>query len=153
MSHCIKCNFESVFRVSYTIQITNSKLTVAYEQQGNICQFGRDYKVQIVSRLQGCIPHFLRVSFTLFILISFCHWQGLYFCVSSNNDDTINVVIKRIYDRQEIYTKISRNKMKEILLLCTENVHFTFENNFYQQKYREIMGSPLCPALAVIFMV
>lgn len=43
--------------------------------------------------------------------------------------------------------------MKEILLLCTENVHFTFENNFYQQKYREIMGFPLCPALAVIFMV
>ena len=43
--------------------------------------------------------------------------------------------------------------MKNLLLLCTKNVYFTFENNIYQQKDGVTMGSPLGPVLAGIFMV
>ena len=43
--------------------------------------------------------------------------------------------------------------MKNLLLLCTKNVRFTFENNIYQQKDDVAMGSPLGPVLAGILMV
>ena len=42
--------------------------------------------------------------------------------------------------------------MKNLLLPCTKNVYFTFEN-IYQQKDGVAMGSPLGPVLAGIFMV
>ena len=43
--------------------------------------------------------------------------------------------------------------MKNLLLLCTKNVRYTFGNNIYQQKDRVAIGSPLGPVLAGIFMV
>ena len=43
--------------------------------------------------------------------------------------------------------------MKELLTLCTENVHFMFYNQVYQQKDGVAMGSPLLPVLDGIFMV
>ena len=43
--------------------------------------------------------------------------------------------------------------MKELLLLCTKNVHFTFNNEIYQQCDGVAMGSPLGPVIAGIFMV
>ena len=43
--------------------------------------------------------------------------------------------------------------MKELLLLCTKNVHFTFNNDIYQQCDGVAMGSPLEPVTAGIFMV
>ena len=49
-------------------------------------------------------------------------------------DYTIDLTLKRIYGDKEIETEISRNDMKNLLLLCTKNVYFTFENNIYQQN-------------------
>ena len=43
--------------------------------------------------------------------------------------------------------------MKNLLLVCTKNVYFTFENNIYQQKDGVSMGYPFGAVLAVIFMV
>ena len=43
-------------------------------------------------------------------------------------DYTINIKLRRIYDDNELYTNISKKEMKEILLLCTKNAHFTFNN-------------------------
>ena len=43
--------------------------------------------------------------------------------------------------------------MKELLLLCTKNAHFTFNNEIYQQCDGVAMGSPLGPVIAGIFMV
>ena len=68
-------------------------------------------------------------------------------------DFTINLVLKMIYDRKERQTKISKNEMKGLLLLCTKIIHFTFENNLYQQKDRTVMESSLSPLLVGIFMV
>ena len=68
-------------------------------------------------------------------------------------DYTIDLALKRIYDNKEIKTTISRTDMKNLLLLCTKNVHFTYNNDIYQQKDGVAMGSPLGPVLAGIFMV
>ena len=42
--------------------------------------------------------------------------------------------------------------MKEILMLCTKNVHFTFNEEVYKQVDGIAMESPLAPVLADIFM-
>ena len=43
--------------------------------------------------------------------------------------------------------------MKQLLMLCTKNVHFTYDNKVYQQNDGVAMGSPLGPVLSEIFMV
>ena len=61
-------------------------------------------------------------------------------------------MINRIYNR-EINIDISWSEMKELLYLCTRNVHFSFDNNIYIQNDGVAMASPLGPILANIFMV
>ena len=68
-------------------------------------------------------------------------------------DYTIDLTLKQIYGDKEIDIRISRKDMKNLLSLCTKNVHVTFGNNIYQQKDGVAMGSPLGPVLAGIFMV
>ena len=41
-------------------------------------------------------------------------------------DAAIDIVLKRIYDNREINTAISKREMKELIKLCTEDVHFNF---------------------------
>ena len=60
-------------------------------------------------------------------------------------------MLKRINENHEISIPITRNEMREILLLCTKNGHFTF--SFYLQTDAVAMGSPLGPVLAGIFLV
>ena len=67
--------------------------------------------------------------------------------------ETIEVILKRIYINKEITTDIPKKEMKELLILCTKNVHFTFNNETYIQVDGVAMGSPLGPVLANIFMV
>ena len=68
-------------------------------------------------------------------------------------DYTIDLTLKQIYGDKEIESKISMKDGKNLLLLCTKNVHFTFENNIYQQNDGVAIGSPLRPVLAGIFTV
>ena len=64
-------------------------------------------------------------------------------------DRTIDIVLRRIYDKHEI----TRSEMKELLILCTKNVPFTFDNVIKVQKDGVAMGSPLGPVLSDIFMI
>ena len=50
-------------------------------------------------------------------------------------------------------TSLTKNEMKEMLILCTKNVHFTFESRTYVQADGVRMGSPLGPVLVDIFMI
>ena len=68
-------------------------------------------------------------------------------------DETIDIIIKRIYDKKEINTDIPKKEMRELLYLCTKNAHFTLNNKTYLQVDGVAMGSPLGPVLANIFMV
>ena len=61
--------------------------------------------------------------------------------------------MKQIYDDNELRVSISRNEIKELLLLCTKKVHFTFDGKIYMEVDGVAMGSPLGPVLADIFMI
>ena len=62
-------------------------------------------------------------------------------------------MLNRVYNSREINTDIRRSEMKELLYLCTKNVHFSFDNKIYIQNDVVAMGSPSGPILANIFMV
>ena len=47
---------------------------------------------------------------------------------------TIDITLERIYDCKEINTQITRFEMKELLTLCTKNVHLAFHNQVHQQN-------------------
>ena len=68
-------------------------------------------------------------------------------------DQTISLVFKRLYRKHEISTNIATQELKEMLILCTKNVHFTFNEEVYKQTDGIAMGSPLGPVLADAFMV
>ena len=68
-------------------------------------------------------------------------------------DITIDVILKRIYDENEVNTNIPKQQMRDLLLLCTKNVHFSYNGDIYTQADGVAMGSPLGPVLAGIFMV
>ena len=43
-------------------------------------------------------------------------------------DRTIDIILKRKCEKNEIVTLITKNEMEEMLILCTKIVHFTFES-------------------------
>ena len=65
---------------------------------------------------------------------------------------TIDIILRKVYDEKLIKTKIQREDMKELLLLCTQGVPFTFNNETYLQIDGVMMGSPLGALFANIFM-
>ena len=68
-------------------------------------------------------------------------------------DQTISIILNRIYDKREINTDITRSEMKKLLYLRSKNAHFLFDNNFYIHKDSVAIGSPLGLVLVNIFMV
>ena len=64
----------------------------------------------------------------------------------------IGLLLERIYNKGELVTNITRSEVKE-MLLCTKNVHFSYNHDIYIQRDGVAMGSPLGPLLAGIFMV
>ena len=57
-------------------------------------------------------------------------------------DATIDIIIRRIYEFKEIDTRITKNEMRELILLCTKNVHFTFNGETFTEVGGLEMGSP-----------
>ena len=66
---------------------------------------------------------------------------------------TIDIILTRIFDHNELQTDLTRKELRELLLLCTKHIHFSFNGTMYIQKDGAAMGSPLGPFLAGIFMV
>ena len=66
-------------------------------------------------------------------------------------DQTIDIIL-RIYHHKELDTSITKSEMKEMLTLCTKNVHFTYNRKIFVQTDGVAMGSPLGPVLADIIM-
>ena len=56
---------------------------------------------------------------------------------------TIDIILRHIYDDKELQTKIPRKDLKELFILCTKHVYFTFNNETYIQTDGVAMCSPL----------
>ena len=67
-------------------------------------------------------------------------------------DDTISIIARKIFDEVKKETNIPRKVMRELLLLCTKHVHFTFSGDIYNLLDGVAMGSPLGLLLANVFM-
>ena len=68
-------------------------------------------------------------------------------------DRNIQLVLKRIYEKHKVSRNITKQEMTEMLILCTKNVYFTFNEGFYKQTNSVAMGWLLGPVLADIFIV
>ena len=68
-------------------------------------------------------------------------------------DFTIDVILKQICDENEVNTNIPKQQIRNLLLLFTKNVHFSYNGDIYTQANGVAMGSSLGPVLAGIFMV
>ena len=67
-------------------------------------------------------------------------------------DETIAVILIKVFDKSKIMTNIPRETMKQLSLLCTKHVHFIFNGEIYIKVDGVAMGSPLGPLLANMFM-
>ena len=57
---------------------------------------------------------------------------------------TIDVILRKVYEEKLIKTDIPKKEMKQLLLLCTKNVHFEFNGETFQDGVA--MGSPFGPS-------
>ena len=57
--------------------------------------------------------------------------------------ETIDIILQRISDKNEIATTIPRDDMKSLLSLCTSKSCFLFNDTLYEQIEGISMGSPL----------
>ena len=46
-------------------------------------------------------------------------------------DKTIDIIRKKVYEERKIKTNIPKTVLKELLYLCTEHLHFTFNDKIY----------------------
>ena len=67
--------------------------------------------------------------------------------------ESIDIIIQRIYDKNEIATKIPRNDMTFLLSSCTSKSCFLFNDTLYKQIDGISMGSPLRQVMANIIMI
>ena len=63
---------------------------------------------------------------------------------------TIDIIIKKIYEKHEITTAFKKHEMKKLLTIRTKNLHFSFNNDIYIQINGVVMGSPLGSVIANI---
>ena len=68
-------------------------------------------------------------------------------------DSTIDFILNRIYDKKELTPNIERKDMRDVILLCTKDVHFAFNKDLYKQTDSIAMGSPRGPVPADIIMI
>ena len=66
---------------------------------------------------------------------------------------TIDLILKKVYRKKMIKTKLKKEELRELLEMYTKEMHFTFDGKIYQQTDGVCMGSPLGPVLANVFMV
>ena len=66
---------------------------------------------------------------------------------------TIELILKKVYNKKMVKTKLKKDELRELLKMCTKELHFTYNGKTYQQNDGVCMGSPLGPVLANVFMV
>ena len=57
-------------------------------------------------------------------------------------DATVDIILKRIYERKEINISFTKQELKELILLWTKGVHFTLCSESYIQTDAVAMCFP-----------
>ena len=68
-------------------------------------------------------------------------------------NETIDIILRKVYDENKIETNIQVSILKELLYLCTKHAHFKFNGEIYSQCDEVTKGYPVRPLLANIFMI
>ena len=55
-------------------------------------------------------------------------------------NETINIILRKVYDENKIVTTIPRSILKELLYPCTKHVHFKSNGEIYIQCDGVAMG-------------
>ena len=63
---------------------------------------------------------------------------------------TINIILDRIYNKNEINTTLKKRTLKKLLLDCCTKTPFSINGELFKQIDSVAMGSPLGPTLANI---
>jgi len=67
--------------------------------------------------------------------------------------ETIDIILRSVYTRNRKYFHgLNKEELKKLLIVCTQESHFQFNNEFFDQIDGVSMGSPLGPLFANIFM-
>ena len=67
-------------------------------------------------------------------------------------DETIMICADALYDNPDTQPQFSKEVFVELMRSATSTVEFSFNNIMYRQVDGVAMGSPLGPALAIIFV-
>ena len=73
--------------------------------------------------------------------------------ISAPLTETIDIILDGVYNRKEISTVLTKNKMKNLSTLCPKNEHFTLNNEIYVQKDWIATGFSLGPISTNTFML
>ena len=67
--------------------------------------------------------------------------------------ETIDIILDMVYTADvKLFHNLTRNELKKLLIICTQESHFQFNGKFYDQIDGVAMGSPLGPLFANVFM-
>ena len=67
--------------------------------------------------------------------------------------ETIEIIFDLAFkDSTTIFHNLTRDELKKLLIICTQESHFQFNGEYYDQFDGVAMGSPLGPLFADVFM-
>jgi hypothetical protein len=67
--------------------------------------------------------------------------------------ETINIILRMVYKRNtKFFHGLTKEELEKLLIVCTQESHFQFNNEFFDQIDGVSMGSPLGPLFANVFM-
>ena len=67
--------------------------------------------------------------------------------------ETIEIILDLVFqDEIVVFDDLSREELKKLLTICTQESHFQFNGQYYDQVDGVAMGSPLGPLFAYVFI-
>ena len=67
-------------------------------------------------------------------------------------DEAINICTNTTYSEQDVIEDINKEEFRNLLSLPTKKSYFIFNEVLYKQEDRVVIGSPLGPTLANVFL-